>query len=148
MYINISDEFKEPNWQRFNITPQEFHRDKRDHTLLIIDSPAINAAFHEFTHGFMVGKLHLFVPNYLYSCDFDTCSVHYRAYAEGPGDFAIGGPSIKFFDCFYSNEELEMLVKLRYPMDAKNEALFADIVSTARYGEFSSRFASDLPNMA
>lgn len=140
MYINISTEWNRNNWQRFDITPQDFHRDKRDPTLLIIDSPAIVAAFEPLTRWEIIGKLRLFVPNYTYTCDCDCCCIHYRKRTENPGDYKIGGGEYEIFHCNYTNEELQMLVRLRYPRDAKDEALFHDIITTARYGECASLF--------
>lgn len=97
------------------ITPQNFHRNRRDDSMLIVDSPVLTSAVcEEFERAY--GKINIMVPDYdVYSCCYPrTPSLHFRLkkYFPDDDDYVIT-------DIILTDEELADLVRMRYPKESK-----------------------------
>lgn len=130
MYIDVSrldychDERK-PDWKFFEITPQDFHRNRRDSTALIIDHHGINALYEEFAY-LRNGKLNLLIPE-PWSVDTVPLVVSFRYWGRSgrwENPWALHGDYYEdshWDDCFLTDSELKMLLYLRYPNFCQNE---------------------------
>lgn len=98
-----------------DITPQNFHRNRRDDSLLIVDSPVLSSAVcEEFARAY--GKINIMIPDYdVYGSYYPrTPSLHLRLKKYFPDD-----EDYIITDIILTDEELTALVRMRYPKESK-----------------------------
>ena len=99
------------------ISPHDFHRNKRIYHGLIVDSPAINAAVRN-EYVLCYGSINILVPNFYDDADLSAPLLFLRFYKDFDND-----P----YDCFrviVTDDELFQLFCLRYPKYAKRPEIF------------------------
>lgn len=152
MYIDVSkldychDERKS-HWKFFEITLQDFHRNRRDSTALIIDHPGINALYEEFAY-LRNGKLNLLVPEPgTAEPVHHVVSFRYWGRADGrENPWALSGDSFNYWhwdNCFLTDSELKMLLYLRYPGFCQNEEEEKTVMTDIRNYEYRGDYFSD-----
>lgn len=98
-----------------DITPQNFHRNRRDYWMLIVDNPELTSAVcEEFDRVY--GKINIMVPDYddYSGCYPRTPNLHLRLKKYFPDD-----EDYIITDIILTDEELAALVRMRYPKESK-----------------------------
>ena len=118
MYFQLPDYYSGPPRYRYvpvEITPQNFHKNKRDDSMLIVDNPALIATVREEHLNY--GKVNVYVPDYYdYGAFGNLCPCLYFPISK----FSGYGDPYYFSDIIITDDELLSLIRMRYPKEAKD----------------------------
>ncbi len=117
MYIELQNYGAGPTRYRYipvDITPQNFHRNRRDDSILTVANPElISAAREEYA---CYGPVNIFLPDSLIYDIFDSVTpVMLLNIYKWDSAFCDGVVSVIFTD-----DELTALLRMRYPRETKN----------------------------
>lgn len=106
-----------------DITPQNFHCNRHNDSMLIVDNTELTAAVREeFERAY--GKINILVPDYdVYESDFPRYPLLYirlKKYFPDDEDYAL-------VNIILTDEEFSALVRMRYPIESQRD----DFISMA-----------------
>ena len=126
MYFELPNYGTGPTRYRYipvDITPQNFHRNRRNDSMLIVDNPVLISAVRE-AYPLCYGSINLIVED----CEIDCCTLYRPALYLRLIKFMNPGETWEIPYVIVTDEELAALVRMRYPQESKDPAFIDNII--------------------
>ena len=131
MYFELPNYGAGPTRYRYipvDITPQNFHRNRRDDSMLIVDNPALISAVRE-AYPLCYGSINLILED----CEIGCCSLYRPALYLRLIKFMNPGETWEVPYVIVTDEELTALVRMRYPQESKDPAFIDNIIQAYHF---------------